>query len=112
MSFDHFLWSSTGSAERPMILTLRRSNSAFIFAMVPSSVVQTGVKSFGCEKSTTHLSPIHSWKSMRPSVVSIWKFGAVSPIRRLIGFLLRYRRAMVALNELRNELRKLGETLD
>src|SRR5438034_8347844 len=82
MSFDHFLWSSTGSAERPMTFALRRSNSPFIFAMVPSSVVQTGVKSLGCENSTAHLSPIHWLKSMRPSVVSAWKLGAVSPIRR------------------------------
>src|SRR5438477_9112436 len=85
MSFDHFLWSSTGSADSPMIFVLRRSNSLFIFAMVPSSVVHTGVKSLGCENSTAHLSPIHWWKSTRPSVVSAWKFGAVSPIRRLMG---------------------------
>jgi hypothetical protein len=29
-------------------------------AMYPSSVVQTGVKSLGCEKNTAHESPIHS----------------------------------------------------
>src|SRR5688572_20606249 len=86
MSFDHFLWSSTGSADRPRIFTLRRSNSAFIFAMVPSSVVHTGVKSFGCEKSTAQLEPIQSWKSMWPSVVSAWKLGAVSPMRSVMGF--------------------------
>src|SRR5581483_8670548 len=60
MSFAHFLWSSTGSADKPMIFALRLSNSAFIFAMVPSSVVHTGVKSLGCEKRIAHLSPIHN----------------------------------------------------
>lgn len=29
-------------------------------AMTPSSVVHTGVKSFGCENKTAQLSPIHS----------------------------------------------------
>src|SRR4029077_12467577 len=64
-----------------MIFTLRLSNSAFMRAIVPSSVVQTGVKSFGCENSTAHLSPIHWWKSIWPSVVWAVKLGAVSPIR-------------------------------
>src|SRR6185295_15306489 len=85
MSFAQRLWSSTGSADRPMILALRLSNSAFIFAMVPSSVVHTGVKSLGCENRIAHLSPIHWWKSIWPSVVCAWKFGAVSPIRSDIG---------------------------
>src|SRR5687767_12191716 len=71
-----------------MILALRLSNSAFIFAMVPSSVVHTGVKSFGCENRTTHLSPIHSWKSIGPSVVRAWKFGVGSPMRSAIDGLL------------------------
>ena len=37
-----------------------RSKSGFIFANVPNSVVQTGVKSFGCENKTPQLSPNHS----------------------------------------------------
>ncbi len=41
--------------------------------------MQTGVKSFGCENSTAHESPIHSWKRMRPSVVSASKSGASLP---------------------------------
>jgi hypothetical protein len=41
-----------------------------MLAIVPSSVVHTGVKSFGWEKSTAHLSPIHWWKS-------IWPFGGL-----------------------------------
>src|SRR5215472_4997235 len=63
-----------------MIFTFLRSNSGFIFAMYPSSVVHTGVKSFGCENKTAHESPIQSWKRTRPSVVSASKSGAVSPI--------------------------------
>ena len=42
----------------PMILTSRLSNSGLIFAMYPSSVVHTGVKSFGCENSTAQELPI------------------------------------------------------
>src|ERR687892_2058690 len=80
MSFAHFSWLSAGSTERPMIFTFLRSNSGLTFAMWPSSVVQTGVKSFGCENSTAHESPIQSWKLIRPSVVSASKSGAVSPI--------------------------------
>ena len=48
--------------------------------MVPSSVVQTGVKSLGWENSTAELLPIQSWKRILPSVVSASKSGAVSPI--------------------------------
>src|ERR671937_3310153 len=84
MSFNHPWWLSIGSTDRPMIFTLRLSNSGLIFAMYPSSVVHTGVKSFGCENSTAHESPIQSWKRMRPSVVSASKSGAVSPIFRAI----------------------------
>src|SRR6185503_12478911 len=79
------LWSSTGSTDKPMTLVLRLSNSAFSFAIAPSSVVHTGVKSFGCENSTAHWSPIHLWKSIGPSVVCAWKLGASSPIRIAIG---------------------------
>jgi hypothetical protein len=42
-------------------------------------VVQIGVKSFGCEKSTAQESPIQSWMLIRPSVESASKSGAVSP---------------------------------
>src|SRR5215475_15313565 len=71
-----------------MIFTFLRSNSGFIFAMYPSSVVQTGVKSFGCENRTAHESPIQSWKLIRPSVLSASKSGAVSPSLNAIGSLL------------------------
>ena len=46
--------------------------------------MQTGVKSFGCENSTAHESPIQSWKLIGPSVVSASKSGAVSPRCKLI----------------------------
>ena len=49
-------------------------------ATVPSSVVQTGVKSFGCEKRMAQPSPIHSWKRIAPAVVSAVKSGATSLI--------------------------------
>ncbi len=38
--------------------------------------MQTGVKSFGCENRMAQPSPIQSWKSIRPWVVSAVKFGA------------------------------------
>src|SRR5256885_7997342 len=81
MSLAHLLWSLTGSIERPMILVFLLSNSGFNFAMYPSSVVHTGVKSLGCENRIAHLSPIHSWKRIFPSVVSAVKSGASSPMR-------------------------------
>src|SRR5213078_1031014 len=71
-----------------MIFTFLRSNCGFIFAMYPSSVVQTGVKSLGCENRTAHESPIQSWKLIVPSVVSASKSGAVSPIVRAMRPLL------------------------
>ncbi len=45
----------------PISLTPRLSNSGFNFARAPSSVVQTGVKSFGCENKSAQLLPIQSW---------------------------------------------------
>ena len=48
--------------------------------MVPSSVVQTGVKSFGWLNRTPQELPSHSWKRMRPCVVSASKSGATWPI--------------------------------
>src|SRR5690348_18392393 len=80
MSLAQSLWSSTESTDRPMILTLRLSNSGLSRAIVPSSVVQTGVKSLGCENSTAHELPIQSWNLSLPSVVCASKSGAVSPI--------------------------------
>ena len=75
------LWDSTESTERPISLVLRLSNSGLALENAPSSVVQTGVKSFGWENRIPQLSPSHSWKLMVPSVVSAVKSGAVSPSR-------------------------------
>src|SRR5215475_1520603 len=89
---------STGSTDRPMILTPRLSNSGLILAMYPSSVVQTGVKSFGCENSTHQELPIQSWNLILPSVVWASKSGAVSLIASVITNLRRavYSRANAA----------------
>jgi hypothetical protein len=53
-------------------------------ARYPSSVVQTGVKSLGCDKSTAQESPIQWWKAILPWVVSASKSGAMSPSERVI----------------------------
>src|SRR3954471_22067254 len=84
MSSDHLAWRSTGSTERPISLTPRLSNSGFSLASAPSSVVQTGVKSLGCENSSAQLLPIQSWNLIFPSVVSASKSGATAPIWRAI----------------------------
>ena len=49
-----------------MTLVLRLSNSGLSAATAPSSVVQTGVKSFGWENSTAQDLPFHSWKLIVP----------------------------------------------
>src|SRR5690349_20313561 len=78
MSSAHFECLSTGSTLSPMIFVFRLSNSGLSLAMYPNSVVQTGVKSRGCENSTAQESPIQSWNRNLPSVVSASKSGAVS----------------------------------
>src|SRR5450759_5508127 len=85
MSIAHFLWLATGSTDSPMILVLRLSKSGFMRARVPCSVVQIGVKSFGCENSMPQEFPSQSWKRIFPSVVSASKSGAVSPIANAIS---------------------------
>src|SRR3954467_9377714 len=80
MSSDHFACLSTGSTLSPISLTPRLSNSGFSFARAPSSVVHTGVKSFGCENNSAQLLPIQSWNLILPSVVWASKSGAVAPI--------------------------------
>jgi hypothetical protein len=66
----------------PIIFTSRFSNSSFMRANAPSSVVQTGVKSAGCEKRIVQLLPIHWWKSISPLVVWAWKLGAAPSQRQ------------------------------
>src|SRR5260221_14666197 len=80
MSSDHFVCLSTGSTLSPSSLTPRLSNSGFSLASAPSSVVQTGVKSFGCENKSAQLLPIQSWNLIFPSVVLASKSGAIAPI--------------------------------
>src|SRR5665213_1520291 len=88
MSIAHLAWLRAGSTLSPMILAPRFANSPSSPAMVPSSVVQTGVKSLGCENRTAQPSPIHSWKLMVPCVVSAVKLGASSLIRSdIVSFL-------------------------
>src|SRR6516164_9644666 len=89
MSFAQPECRSSGSTDKPMILTPRLSNSGLILAIYPSSVVQTGVKSLGWENSTAQESPIHSWKRILPSVVCASKSGAVSLSARAIKHLRR-----------------------
>src|SRR5258707_14120595 len=79
MSSDHLACLSTGSTLSPINLTPRLSNSGFSLASAPSSVVQTGVKSFGCENRSAQLLPIQSWNLILPSVVSASKSGATAP---------------------------------
>src|SRR3954447_18049443 len=82
MSSDHFACLSTGSTLKPISLTPRLSNSGFSFASAPSSVVQTGVKSFGCENSSAQLLPVESWSSVVPYVIWPWESGVVAAIGR------------------------------
>src|SRR3954454_17692690 len=91
MSSDHFACLSTGSTLSPISLTPRWSNSPFNFASAPSSVVQTGVKSFGCENKSAQLLPIQSWNLILPSVVSASKSGATAPIGRAIIHLIYFK---------------------
>src|SRR3984885_6924083 len=82
MSSDHLACLSTGLTLSPINLTPRLSNSGFSLASAPSSVVQTGGKSFGCENKRAHPFPIQSWNLILPSVVWASKSGAKAPIWR------------------------------
>src|SRR5438445_3013399 len=88
MSLVHPLCDSSGSTLIAITLTPRFSNSPLTRAIYPSSVVQTGVKSLGCENRMPQPLPSHSWKVILPSVVSAVKFGASSPNRSAIDDLL------------------------
>ena len=74
-------WSSALSTLRPMTLVPRLLHSGWSLAVAPNSVVQTGVKSAGCEKSTHQESPMNSWKLIGPMLVSAVKSGTLSPMR-------------------------------
>src|SRR5262244_1318618 len=90
MSFAQPSCEASGSTDRPMTLTLRLSNSGLSAETRPSSVVQTGVKSLGCENRTPQLVPRYGWKLIGPSVVSAVKCGASSPSCNSMAY-LRYR---------------------
>src|ERR1044071_602359 len=79
MSLTQPRCESSGSTDSPTTLTLRLPNSGLSAEARPSSVVQTGVKSLGCENSTPQLLPRYWWKPSGPSVVSAVKSGASSP---------------------------------
>src|SRR6187455_1389789 len=65
----------------PISFVLSALNSSARLANSDSSVVQTGVKSAGCEKNTTQLSPCHSLNFIAFEwVVTAVKSGAGSPI--------------------------------
>src|SRR3954447_4389624 len=85
MSLIHERCDSTGSTLTAIGLTPRFWNSPARAAVLPSSVVQTGVKSAGWENSTTQELPAHSWKRIGPSVDSWVKSGAVSPSRKVMA---------------------------
>src|SRR2546422_920623 len=91
-------------------LTLRFLNSFVILAIAPSSVVQTGVKSFGCENRMPQPVPSHSWKLTVPSVVCAVKFGASSPSRSAIGRGSRQRRRDDGQEEETENIYKTGGT--
>jgi len=74
-------WSSALSTLRPMTLAFLARHSGSSFAVAPNSVVQTGVKSAGCENSTHHESPMNWWKLIGPRLVSASKSGTLSPMR-------------------------------
>src|ERR1700722_17459934 len=111
MSSDHLLCLSTGSTERPISLTPRLSNSGFSFANAPSSVVHTGVKSFGCENSSAQLLPIQSWNLILPSVVWASKSGATAPICRAIVDLLSFKLGIFLTTSIGGGIRQVNDCL-
>mmetsp|Transcript_87417 Transcript_87417/g.138034 ORF Transcript_87417/g.138034 Transcript_87417/m.138034 type:complete len:224 (-) Transcript_87417:504-1175(-) len=85
-SLLHSRWESTSSQERPINLQPSVATVAASLWQAPSSVVQTGVKSLGCEKNIVHgLSGVpfnQSCNLKSPAVVFTLKFGIVAPIFR------------------------------
>merc|ERR1719476_381921 len=83
-SLLHAWWDSFVLHERPIILAPIFSNAALDAWHAPSSVVQTGVKSFGCEKRMVQGLPGRPLRKEcneeSPFVVFIWKSGMLAPI--------------------------------
>jgi hypothetical protein len=73
------MWAKTESIESPMSTVFRSAKALSRPAKARNSVVQTGVKSAGCEKRTTHFSLFHSESLSRPCVVLASKSGAGPP---------------------------------
>ena len=73
------MWAKTESIERPMSTVFRSAKALSRPAKARNSVVQTGVKSAGWEKRTTHFSLFHSESLRRPCVVLASKSGAGPP---------------------------------
>src|SRR2546423_1519735 len=84
MFLIHAMCAGTESTERPISCTLRFLNSSERLANSTNSVVQTGVKSAGCEKRTTHL-PLKSESFNCPCVDLASKSGAGSLILGIVG---------------------------
>ena len=84
MSPIHMRWLAVSLQLRAATLTPRLSNSPCKSATDPSSVVHTGVKSPGCEKSTDHDPPMYSCHDSEPAVESAVKSGTTSPRRSAI----------------------------
>jgi hypothetical protein len=83
-SFTQARWAWMESMERPMSWTPSSSNAFFLRAKARNSVEQTGVKSAGWLKSTTHL-PLKSESRISPRVVLAVKSGAGSFKRGRVG---------------------------
>ena len=73
-------WSSLLSTLSPITRAPRLVHSSESFAVAPSSVVHTGVKSAGCQKSTHQELPMNSWKLIGPMLLSAVKSGTLSPM--------------------------------
>jgi hypothetical protein len=80
MAFIHSLCSLSSPTESPTTLVSRLVNSLWFLAKDAISVVQTGVKSHGCENSMAHLPLMWSWKLKSPAGFSL------EPIRYLVDF--------------------------
>ena len=76
MSAAHLPWLVTGSTLSPMILVLRFWNSGLKFGHVAKLGGANGREVLWMREQTAHPSPIHSWKSIVPCVVSAVKSGA------------------------------------
>src|SRR5271165_3708418 len=87
----------TLSTELPISCTLRLTKSSCRFENSTNSVVQTGVKSAGCEKSTTHLPlEVKSVSFSVPCVLLASKSGATSLMRGILASLMVSSRNLLA----------------